>query len=182
VPILPELYVAAGSNVDPERNLALAVAEMQRAFPGVRFSSWYRNRAVGFEGDDFINLVAGFASELPIAALIGRLQEIEAKCGRAREAPRWAPRTMDLDILLYGELVCNEPKLKLPRPDLLKRAYMLGPLAELAPQVIHPTQGLSIGELWHRFDRTAHPMQRIEGPEAITSPRSGPHPPPESVR
>jgi 2-amino-4-hydroxy-6-hydroxymethyldihydropteridine diphosphokinase len=65
---------------------------------------------------------------------------------------------MDLDVLLYGDLVCDEPGLQLPRPDLLKRAYMLGPLAQLAPHALHPTSHLSIGELWRRFDQSAHPL------------------------
>ena len=75
--------------------------------------------------------------------------------------PRWAPRSMDLDVLLYGDLVCEEPGLKLPRPDLLKRAYMLGPLAALAPQVMHPTAHLSIGELWRRFDQSQHELVQV---------------------
>jgi 2-amino-4-hydroxy-6-hydroxymethyldihydropteridine diphosphokinase len=161
---MPEVYVAAGSNVAPERHMSQAVAELERAFPGVRFSSWYRNRALGFEGEDFINLVAGFTTTLPVRAVLERLHAIEARCGRPREAPRWAPRSMDLDVLLYGDLVCEEPGLKLPRPDLVKRAYMLGPLAELAPEVMHPTAGLSVGELWRRFDRDAHPLERLTRP------------------
>ena len=161
---MPEVYVAAGSNVEPERHMSQAVAELERAFPGVRFSSWYRNRALGFEGEDFINLVAGFTTTLPVQAVLERLHAIEARCGRPREAPRWAPRSMDLDVLLYGDLVCEEPGLKLPRPDLLKRAYMLGPLAELAPEVMHPTARLSVGELWRRFDRDAHPLERLTRP------------------
>jgi 2-amino-4-hydroxy-6-hydroxymethyldihydropteridine diphosphokinase len=155
------VYVAAGSNVEPERHLALAVAELAREFPGARSSPWYRNRAVGFDGADFINLVVGFTTALPVRAVLERLHAIEARCGRQRDAPRWAPRTMDLDVLLYGELVCDEPGLKLPRPDLLKRAYMLGPLAALAPEVMHPTVQLTIGELWQRFDRSAHPLERL---------------------
>lgn len=158
---MPEVYVAAGSNVEPERHMHQAVAELEREFPGVRFSSWYRNRAVGFDGDDFINLVAGFDTALPVQAVLERLHAIEGRCGRGRDAPRWAPRSMDLDVLLYGELVCEAPGLKLPRPDLLKRAYMLGPLAEIAPQVVHPTAGLTIGELWRRFDQGAHPLERL---------------------
>jgi 2-amino-4-hydroxy-6-hydroxymethyldihydropteridine diphosphokinase len=158
---MPQVYVAAGSNVEPERHLAQAVAELEREFPGVRCSAWYRNRAVGFSGDDFINLVAGFTTALPVQALLERLQAIESRCGRGRDAPRWAPRTMDLDVLLYGDLVCEEPGLQLPRPDLLKRAYMLGPLAELAPQLRHPTAGVTIAELWRRFDRDAHPLERV---------------------
>ena len=158
---MPEVYVAAGSNVAPERNLTRALAELAREFPGARFSPWYRNRAVGFAGADFINLVAGFDTLLPVQALRARLQAIELLCGRKPEAPRWAPRTMDLDVLLYGDLVCDEPGLKLPRPDLLRRAYMLGPLAALAPDVMHPTARASIGELWRRFDREAHPLEPV---------------------
>jgi 2-amino-4-hydroxy-6-hydroxymethyldihydropteridine diphosphokinase len=158
---VPEVYVAAGSNVEPERHMSQAVTELKSAFPGVRFSSWYRNRAFGFEGEDFINLVAGFATTLPVRAVLGRLHAIEERCGRTRDAPRWAPRSMDLDVLLYGDLVCEEPGLRLPRPDLVKRAYMLGPLAELAPDVLHPTTGLTAGELWRRFDRDAHPLERL---------------------
>jgi 2-amino-4-hydroxy-6-hydroxymethyldihydropteridine diphosphokinase len=160
---MPEVYVAAGSNIEPERHLETAVRELERQFRGVRFSPWYRNRAVGFEGEDFINLVAGFATELPIGEVLARLRAIEALCGRPREAPRWAPRSMDLDVLLYGDLICQEPHLKLPRPDLLKRAYMLGPLAAIAPDVVHPTERQTIRELWQRFDRTAHPLVPVRG-------------------
>ncbi len=159
-------FVAAGSNVEPERNLARALHELEGAFPDVTFSPWYRNKAVGFDGADFINLVAGFSSEQSIHELVARLRKIEALCGRERDAPRWAPRSMDLDVLLYGDLVWEEPGLKLPRPDLLKRAYMLGPLADLAPQLVHPTARLTIGELWNRFDQAAHPLIRISEPLA----------------
>ena len=174
---MPEVYVAAGSNVEPERNLALASRELCREFPDVRFSPWYRNQAVGFEGDDFINFVAGFTTDLPIEVVLPRLHAIETLCGRPRGAPRWAPRSMDLDMLLYGELIRDEPKLKLPRPDLMKRAFMLGPLADLAPELVHPTLKATIGELWARFDRAAHPLIRIESP---TNLRCDPHPPPGS--
>ncbi len=159
---MTEVYVAAGSNVEPVENLRRALAELALRFPGMRHSRAYRNRAVGFEGEDFINLVVGFDTELPVADVIRQLQEVEALCGRARQAPKWAPRSMDLDILLYGDTVLDEPDLVLPRPDLLRRAYMLGPMAELAPALRHPTQGQSMHELWASFDRAAHPMQEVE--------------------
>jgi 2-amino-4-hydroxy-6-hydroxymethyldihydropteridine diphosphokinase len=69
---------------------------------------------------------------------------------------------MDLDILLFGDAVLGEPGLELPRPDLVRRAYMLGPLAELAPELRHPTLGATMRELWAAFDRDAHPMQPVE--------------------
>ena len=159
-----DVYVAAGSNVDPERNLQRAAYGLQREFGAVHFSAVYRNAAVGFEGDDFFNFVAGFRTALPVEAVVARLQAIEAECGRTRDAPKWAPRSMDLDILLHGDLVCERPGLILPRPDLLKRPYMLGPAAEIAPQVVHPLQGVTLESLWRAFDRAAHPMQRVDLP------------------
>jgi 2-amino-4-hydroxy-6-hydroxymethyldihydropteridine diphosphokinase len=158
---MPRVFVAAGSNIEPEKNLAQAARAMAQAFPDVRFSPWYRNKAVGFEGDDFINFVAGFTTELSVHDVVKRLREIETACGRPREAPKWAPRSMDLDILLYGDLVHEEPGLKLPRPDLVKRPFMLGPMADLAPEVAHPTLHVTIGELWQQFDQAAHPMTRV---------------------
>jgi 2-amino-4-hydroxy-6-hydroxymethyldihydropteridine diphosphokinase len=155
---MPVVYVAAGSNVAPERHLACACRELASEFPGARFSAWYRNRAAG-GGADFINLVAGFATLLPPREVQQRLQAIESRCGRSRASA--APPALDLDLLLYGDLVCEEPQLKLPRPELLTRAYMLGPLAELAPGARHPTARLSVGELWQRFDRSAHPLERL---------------------
>jgi 2-amino-4-hydroxy-6-hydroxymethyldihydropteridine diphosphokinase len=176
---MPQVFVAAGSNVEPERHLTLACHELKRLFGEMRISPWYRNRAVGFEGDDFINFVVGFETQWAVREVIARLREIETLCGRPRDAPKWAPRSMDLDILLYDDLVCEDAQFKLPRPDLLKRAYMLRPMADIAPHVMHPTAHATIGELWERFDRDAHVMERVEWP---TSLRSDLHPPRESGR
>jgi 2-amino-4-hydroxy-6-hydroxymethyldihydropteridine diphosphokinase len=179
---MSQVYVALGSNVNAEENIARAAGELKRLFPDVQFSSWYRNAAVGFRGDDFINGVAGFTTALPLRAVLEHLHAVEELCGRPRNAPRWAPRAMDIDVLLYDDVVCSEPTLTLPRPDLLKRPYMLGPLAELAPEVVHPTAGLTIGELWQRFDRHAHAMTRIDSGELTSLRHSGRHPQPEPDR
>lgn len=159
---MPEVFVAAGSNVEPVVNLRRALAMLRSAYPGLRASRAWRNTAVGFEGDDFVNLVVGFETDEPLPAVIARQHGIEAACGRARDAPRWAARSMDLDVLLYGDRVSDELGLTLPRPDLVRRAYMLGPMAELAPELLHPTLGLTMRELWQRFDRAAHPMHEID--------------------
>jgi 2-amino-4-hydroxy-6-hydroxymethyldihydropteridine diphosphokinase len=151
-------YISGGSNVDPERHLLRAARELKRSFPGARFSRCFSNRAVGFEGPDFIN----FAAELPVQgdaqSLRTELQRIEALCGREPGAPRWAPRSMDLDVLLIGNQVLDLPGLQVPRPDLLRRAFMLGPLAELAPALVHPRERRRIDALWQEFDRDAHPL------------------------
>lgn len=155
------VFVAAGSNVDPESNLERACAEIAHAWPDAYFSRAYRNVAVGFEGPDFINLVVGFSAAQPLPKVIERLRGIETNCGRPRYAPKWASRTMDLDVLLFGDLVEKTTDYTLPRPDLLKRPYMLGPLAEIAPKVRHPTANKTIGDLWAEFDRDGHEMNPV---------------------
>ncbi len=177
---MSRVYVAIGSNIEPRENISKAARELARLFPGARFSSWYRNRAVGFEGDDFVNGVVGFTTDLPLRSVIEQLHAVETLCGRPRNAPRWAPRSMDLDVLLYDNIVCAEPTMTLPRPDLLKRPYMLGPLAEIAPEVMHPTAGLTIGELWQRFDRDAHAMDRVDLDTLTSQHYCDRHPPPKS--
>ena len=160
------VYLAAGSNIEPLRNLKAALALLRAHFPDLRASPPYANAAAGFAGEDFVNMVVGFTTELPLATLLARLHAVETACGRPRAAPRWAPRSMDLDVLLYGDAVGEFPGAELPRRDLPRRAYMLGPLAGLAPAVVHPTLGVTIAELWRRFDQAAHPLRRIslDGP------------------
>ena len=155
---MTQVLVAAGSNIAPVANLRRALEVLARHYPRLRCSRAYRNAAVGFEGEDFVNLVVGFDTDDDLATVMGQLHAAEAACGRARNAPKWAPRSMDLDILLYGDRVCDEPGLVLPRPDLLRRAYMLGPAAEIAPDTVHPTLGRTLAELWREFARHEHPL------------------------
>lgn len=156
------IYVAAGSNVEPRQRLRQALTLLRARFPDLVSSRAYRNAAVGFAGEDFINLAVGFSSDLPLPDLLATLHEVEMACGRPRDAAKWAPRSMDLDLLLAGDLVGDFPGARLPRPDLVRRAFMLGPLAEIAAAVRHPTDGRTIGELWAAFDQGAHRLHAIE--------------------
>jgi 2-amino-4-hydroxy-6-hydroxymethyldihydropteridine diphosphokinase len=159
---MADAYVAAGSNVRPRESLARALGLLERAFPGLRASRAYSNPAVGFTGDDFINLVVTFPASLPTGELIERLKGVERACGRPPGAPKWGPRTLDLDLLLHGDRVGRVAGKTLPHPDLLTRAWVLGPLAELAPGLVHPVAGERIEALWRRFDRRAHPLTPVE--------------------
>ncbi len=158
---MPDAYVAAGSNVRPRTHLRRAVGLLRERWPQLEVSQAYANPAVGFTGDDFINLVLRLPAAGPLPELLEALHEIEAQCGRERESPRWAPRSMDLDVLLYGDVAGEFPGVVLPRPDLVRRAYMLRPLAELAPGLVHPTLGRTMAGLWQAFAGGAHAMRAV---------------------
>ena len=96
---MTSVFVAAGSNVEPMANLRRALDELSRHYPGLRCSRAYRNRALGFEGDDFVNLVLGFETDEGVHEVVGRLQQAEAACGRGRSDPRWAPRAIKVTSL-----------------------------------------------------------------------------------
>ena len=155
------VYVAAGSNIDPVKHLSKALEELRRIYPDLQMSPAYRNKAVGFEGEDFINLVVGFTTDQSVQHVREQLQAVEKLCGRPPDAPKWAARSMDLDILLYGDLVSNEPGLVIPRPDLLRRPYMLKPMADVAPHVRHPLANQTMRELWTGFDSDGHEMLAV---------------------
>ncbi|MCX7059101.1 MAG: 2-amino-4-hydroxy-6-hydroxymethyldihydropteridine diphosphokinase [Proteobacteria bacterium] len=156
------VYVSAGSNVAPIESLNRALDSVRAAFSDVVISQAYANAAIGFVGPDFINLAFSFTTDRSLADVLAVLHGIEEDCGRGRTDPKWAPRRMDLDVLLFGDLVGEFPGAKLPRPDFVKRAFMLGPLAEIAPDAVHPTLGESIGWLWSQFDQASHRLRHVQ--------------------
>lgn len=160
---VPEVFVGVGSNTHPRVYLETGVAMMRERFGELRLSSVYRNQAVGFEGQDFYNLVAAFDSDRPANELAAELREIEDRCDRDRSLPKYGPRTLDLDLLLYGDAVASEAHaLELPREEILKRSYILRPMAELRPHLLHPVAGRDYAALWAEFDRDSHPLVEVE--------------------
>ena len=146
---MTEVFVGIGSNVEPEQHVRMAVALLRERFGKLRLSPVYRNRAVGFEGQDFLNLVAAFDTLLGVTESGTALDEIEVRCGRQRGAARFAPRSLDLDLLLYGDELSEQPPL--PRPEILRYDFVLKPLADLAPSRQHPVTGRSYAEHWAEF-------------------------------
>jgi 2-amino-4-hydroxy-6-hydroxymethyldihydropteridine diphosphokinase len=159
-----EVFVSLGSNVDPAHNLRWGLEQLARRYGPVRRSPIYRNAPVGFQGEDFYNLVAAFETAEAVRTVSTALDEMENRCGRDRSAVRYGPRTLDLDLLLYGALVVEEPGLVLPRPDLMRYAFMLGPLAVLAGDRRHPVTGESFASIWARCDQSRHPLVEVQLP------------------
>lgn len=156
------VYISLGSNVDAERNIRSAVGAMREAFGELCLSPVYQSAAVGFNGDDFLNLVAGFDTEQPVELVIDNLHQIEDDLGRDRTQPRFSSRPIDLDILLYGFLVINRPGIRIPRQEILRSAHVLKPLQDLIPDTLHPVSGQSYGELWRELSVRAPRLDVVE--------------------
>lgn len=148
---MPRVFVSIGSNVEREHHIRAAVRALRARFGALALSHVYETEAEGFEGDNFLNLVAAFDTRESPEQVQGALRDIEAAHGRERGGPRFGPRTLDLDLLLYGDLVRHGDGFDLPRDEIMRYAFVLGPLAELAPQARHPENGRTFGELWAEF-------------------------------
>lgn len=156
------VFLGLGSNVEPEANLALGIRELRRRYGELCVSAVYRNKPVGFEGADFLNLVVGLDTRLPPATLQADIESIHALAGRTRGGERFASRPLDIDLLLYGDHVIDGPDCRVPRQDVLRYSFVLGPLAEIAPDVVHPVTGLTLARHWADFDTAAHPLVAVD--------------------
>ena len=159
---MPRIYISIGSNIDKERNIRSAIGALKECFGDLQLSSVYLSEAVGFQGDDFLNLVAACETDLGVKNVAECLRQIEQDHGRHRSGPKFSSRTLDLDLLLYGDLVYHEGKLELPRDEILYNAFVLQPLAEIAAELKHPVVGRSYGQLWEAFDKQTARLQPID--------------------
>lgn len=157
---MPTVYLGIGSNVDPRKNLVFALVELEKRFGKLEKSSVYRSKAYGFDGDDFLNMVVALRSEHAPAEIHAQLDEIHRAAGRDRAARGYSSRTLDIDLLLYDDLIVDEPPIRLPRPDVLRFSFVLGPLAEIAPELQHPETRQSYQHHWDSFDSGGHPIAR----------------------
>jgi 2-amino-4-hydroxy-6-hydroxymethyldihydropteridine diphosphokinase len=151
-------YLSLGSNIDAERWLGAAVRELRARFGEIDVSPVYRSAAVGFDGPDFLNLAVAIDSDLAPEALNDWLHALEDRHGRIRGGARYGSRTLDVDIVLYDDLVLSgKGNLKLPRGEL-RHAFVLKPMADIAPSVRHPVDGRTMAELWAVFPQASEPL------------------------
>ena len=148
---MPKAYLSLGSNQEPEKNLAAAVQALRDTFGQIVLSDWVRTEAVGFDGPDFINGAAIIDTDWDVYALDQWLHALEDAHGRRRDVPRFSNRTLDIDIIFFDDLILNGPgHLQIPRPEL-KHAFVLEPLAQIAPDYIHPETGKTLAAMWREF-------------------------------
>jgi len=158
---MARVYVSIGSNIEREQNIRAAVQALRNRFGALTLSQVYENQPIGFEGENFYNLVAAFDTDIPPEAVSVILHDIEQRRGRKRGPSRFTSRTIDLDLLLYNDLIREQVTLHLPRREIDEYACVLRPLAELAPEARHPRSGETFATLWARFDQTAQPLTPV---------------------
>jgi 2-amino-4-hydroxy-6-hydroxymethyldihydropteridine diphosphokinase len=145
---LARVYLGVGSNLEPEIQIPLGLKALSAMFPEMLESPWYRSSAVGFSGPDFINLVLAVDTDLSVGALSAQLKALEKDFGRASDAVKFSSRVLDVDILLYDDLVGEHEGVRLPRTDIQRFAFVLRPLLDIAPDVCCPRDGHRYADYW----------------------------------
>ena len=156
------IYISVGSNIDPRNHVERALSDLEDCFGVLRQSALYESQAIGFEGDNFLNLVVQALTDKTIDEVVDCLHAIEARHGRDRSGPKFSSRSLDLDLLLYDDVVCRRNKIHVPREEILVNAFVLWPLAEIAPDLIHPTERQSMAQLWRQFNKEKQKIWRVE--------------------
>jgi 2-amino-4-hydroxy-6-hydroxymethyldihydropteridine diphosphokinase len=141
-------WLGLGSNQNAESHIRSAIAELSKQFTNIALSPAYLSTAVGFEGADFINLVARVDTDMSPLELRDYLRDLEDRFGRRRDVPKFSNRSLDIDILLYDDLVLLSPVLEIPRAEILKFAHVLKPLTDLEPDLVHPSERCSMTDIW----------------------------------
>lgn len=148
---MAKAYLSLGSNLEPEKHLAAAVQALRGTFGNLLLSDWVRTRAVGFDGPDFVNGAAVIETDWDVYRLDAWLYALEDAHGRRRDVPRFSSRTLDIDIVFYDDLILDGPgNLRVPRPEL-KHAFVLQPLAQIAPDFVNPQTGKTLAAMWREF-------------------------------
>ncbi|WP_207063622.1 2-amino-4-hydroxy-6-hydroxymethyldihydropteridine diphosphokinase [Motiliproteus sp. SC1-56] len=155
------VYLSLGSNIDRCHYITRALDRLADDFGPLQISSVFESEAVGFEGDPFYNLAVGLSTDLPVDALYRRLREIEHDNDRCRQAVKFSSRTLDIDILSYGDYIGAFEGGHLPRAEITYNAFVLWPLAEIAPAEHHPELGRSYADLWADFERGKQKLRPV---------------------
>ncbi|MBT8077276.1 MAG: 2-amino-4-hydroxy-6-hydroxymethyldihydropteridine diphosphokinase [Gammaproteobacteria bacterium] len=159
---MADVFLGIGSNIEATTNLRLGVGELRRIYGELELSAVYRSPPYGFTGDDFLNLVARLETTSTPHDIHNDLERIHELAGRSRAGGAYVARTLDIDLLMYDQLVLDEPPVRIPRDDVLEYSFVLKPLSEMAPQLVHPVTGVLLAEAWAVFDQDRHPIERID--------------------
>lgn len=148
---MARVYVSIGSNIEPRQNIVAAVAVMRKEFESITISPVYASAPIGFQGHDFLNLVIAIDTPLSLEDVKHTLMAMERQFGRKTDDKGFQPRTLDLDLLLYDNMIRHDDQFDLPRAEISQYAFVLKPLNDIAPDLVHPESGQSIAQMWQEF-------------------------------
>jgi len=157
---MAQIYISLGSNVDREYYVEAGLSALAKEYGQLALSSLFESEAVGFSGAAFYNLVIGITTCNSVESVAEQLRAIEFAHGRSADAKKYSPRTLDLDLLLFDDLICQYPA-QLPRDEITQNAFVLWPLAELAPKLMHPVLNISYQQLWQDYDKTSQNLRKV---------------------
>ena len=155
------VYISLGSNIERDKNTRDGVRALRAHYGELTLSSVYESAAIGFAGSQFYNMVIALHTDEPATTVLQVLKDIEQRYGRVYQSPKFSSRTLDLDLLLYDNQILNQPGVQIPRDEILKHAFVLWPLAEIAPALQHPLQQKTYEELWRAFDKGKQELKPI---------------------
>lgn len=159
---MARVYIGIGSNIDKHVHIPQVLAELRAMFGEITISPIYQTSAIGFEGDDFYNLVVGVDTVLTPIEVYRYLRELEASHQRKRSSGnQFIARTLDLDQLLYDDLQIDDGAISIPHDDIINYAFVLKPLVDIANDLVHPVLHTSIGSLWDKFDKQAIELRPV---------------------
>ena len=149
---MTHVVLSLGSNIEREKNIRFALKELETQYGRLDVSPVYETSAVGFDGPAFYNLIAGLNSKQQLPDIVESLRNIESRAGRVRGAKSFDSRVLDIDVVLYGDRNMRGEGYNIPRDEIEKYAYVLKPLADIYPDLIHPVLGASIASMWREFE------------------------------
>jgi len=154
--------LSLGSNMEPAVNIRSCLDALLLKFNDLSLSSVFESEAIGFQGDNFLNMVVTFETDMSLELLINTVKKIEDDCGRDRNQPRFSGRTLDIDVLVYGKRSGTDSGIKLPRPEITENAFVLWPLSQLSEQRQHPVLKQSYKQLWKDYDKTSQNLWPVD--------------------
>ena len=154
--------LSLGSNIEPVINIRSCLDALLLKYNNLSFSSVFESEPVGFQGDNFLNMIVAFETKISLGTLISTVKKIEDHCGRDRSQPRFSGRTLDIDVLIYGDKLGIYSGIELPRPEITENAFVLWPLSQLSEKRKHPGLKQSYKQLWQDYDKTSQNLWPID--------------------
>jgi len=154
--------LSLGSNLEPVVNFRSCLDALLLKFSDLSLSSVFESEAIGFDGDNFLNMTVVFDTKMPLETLITTVKKIEDGCGRDRTLPHFSGRTLDIDVLIYGNKFGTCSGIELPRPEITKNAFVLWPLSQLSKQRQHPLLKQSYKQLWEEYDKKSQNLWPVD--------------------